>query len=181
MSHNVSIVSTKKKCTHTNGQQTEKGLREGLKVAFIFEVLIFSCDEQLKKWRCHSLHVCVRVCVCVFVPFFSFSVLGVCMVFQGSLKGIWSLKEVPRMFQRSFKGVYRKFWGCFQEVSRVFQGSFQGISKKFQGGFKEDWRVFQGRTEYLKEIWMEVPNMHQRLVKRLFCFWQVFQKVYKKF
>ena len=31
---------------------------------------IFSCDEQLKKWRCHSVRPC-------FHPFFSFSVLGV--------------------------------------------------------------------------------------------------------
>ena len=63
----------------------------------------------LKTITVVCVFVCVRVCVCVFVHFFSFSVLGVCMVFQGSLKGIGSLKKVPRMFQRSFKGVYRKF------------------------------------------------------------------------
>ena len=37
------------------------------------------------------------------------------------------------MFQGSFKGVLRKFQGCFTEVSRVFQGSFKGVSRKFKG------------------------------------------------
>ena len=32
------------------------------------------------------------------------------------------------MFQRSVKGVSRKFQKCFKEVSRVFQGSFKGVS-----------------------------------------------------
>ena len=37
-------------------------------------VVIFSCNEQLKKWRCHSVCPSVRPSVC---PFFSFSVLGI--------------------------------------------------------------------------------------------------------
>ena len=51
--------------------------------------------------------------VCMFVPFFSFSVSGVCITFG-------CFKEVSRMFQESFKGVSRKFLGCFNEVSRKF-------------------------------------------------------------
>ena len=38
------------------------------------------------------------------------------MVFQGCLKGVLSLKEVSRMFQRSFKGLNRKCQGCFKEI-----------------------------------------------------------------
>ena len=41
-----------------------------------------------------------------------------------------------RMFQESFKGVYRKVQGCFQEVSRVFKESFKSVSSKFQGNIK---------------------------------------------
>ena len=54
----------------------------------------------------------VTNCVRVSVPFFSFSVLevsSVSMVIQGYLKDSCSLKEVFRMFQGSFMGVYRKF------------------------------------------------------------------------
>ena len=34
------------------------------------------------------------------------------MVFQQSLKGVGHLNGVSRMFQGSFKGVYRMFEGC---------------------------------------------------------------------
>ena len=41
------------------------------------------------------------------------------------------------MFLESgFKGVSRKFKGCFKEVSRVFQGSLKGVSRKFKRCFK---------------------------------------------
>ena len=35
--------------------------------------------------------------------------------------------EVPKIFQESFEGVYRKFQQSFKAASRVFQGSFKGI------------------------------------------------------
>ena len=52
--------------------------------------------------------------------------------------------NVSRVFQGSFKGVLRKFQGCFKEVSRVLQGSFKGVLRRFQGCSKEISRVFQG-------------------------------------
>ena len=72
-----------------------------------------------------------------YVPFFSFSVLGVCSAlflvlkcfnrvprkFEGCLKFQWCSKEVLRMFQGRFKDVSRKFLGYLQKVSRKFQGS----------------------------------------------------------
>ena len=63
---------------------------------------LFSCDEQLKKWRCHS----VRVFVC---PFFFLLV---------SLKFLLVLK--------SFNGVSRQFKQCLK-----FNGSFKAVSRKF--------------------------------------------------
>ena len=54
-------------------------------------VRIFSCDEQLKKWRCHSVRVFVCSCFRLFVPF----VLLVSSDFHIVLK--------------SFNGVSRKF------------------------------------------------------------------------
>ena len=65
---------------------------------------------------------------------------------QGSLKDVWSLKEVSSIFQGSFKGVSRKVEGSSEspliqesskvyvkEVQRVFQGGFKYISRKIQG------------------------------------------------
>ena len=54
------------------------------------------------------------------------------MVFQGCLKGVWSLKEVSRMFQGSFK---------------VFIESFKGVSRKIEGYFEG----FIGFQVYLKK------------------------------
>ena len=42
---------------------------------------LFSCNEQLKKWCCHSVRPFVRSFVFSCVPFFSFTVLGVCCAF----------------------------------------------------------------------------------------------------
>ena len=102
-----------------------------------------------------SLSPCVRVFVCLCVPFFSLSVLRVCSEFflvlkcfnsvsrkfKGCLKFQWCFKEVFRVFTESFKGVSRKFQGFFKEVSRVFQGSLREISRVF----KKVLKVFQLR------------------------------------
>ena len=56
-----------------------------------FGTNIFSCDEQLKKWRCHSVRSSVRPCV----TFFSFSVFEVCSAF-GMSRGCF------KVFQRCF-------------------------------------------------------------------------------
>ena len=45
-------------------------------------------------------------------------------------------KEVLRVLTKNFKGVSRKFKGCFKEVSTVFQGSFWEISRVLQKSFK---------------------------------------------
>ena len=31
------------------------------------QIDLFSCDEQLKKWQCHSVCACVLACVCASV------------------------------------------------------------------------------------------------------------------
>ena len=91
---------------------------------------IFSCDEQLKKRHCHSVHPCVDVFVRSYLFFL-----------------------VSRMFQGSFKGAYRKFQRCFKEfqecctdVSGKCQGCLKTVLRKMVVEcFKEDRRVFQGR------------------------------------
>ena len=60
--------------------------------------------------------------------------------------------EVSRMFQESFKAVYRKFHGCFKEGKRVFQGSFKSVSRKIQGKFKDISQHFKALQERLKVI-----------------------------
>ena len=65
-------------------------------------------------------------------PFFSFGVFGVLSSpkeLQWCFKKVLRVFEVSRMFQLSFKGVYKKVQGCFKEASRVFQGSFRKISR----------------------------------------------------
>ena len=57
-------------------------------------LLIFSCDEQLKKWRCHSVCVCVRVCIRLFLFF-----LLVSLKFLLVLK---CFNCVSRLFKRCF-------------------------------------------------------------------------------
>ena len=69
---------------------------------------------------------------------------GVSRKFQGCLKFQGCIKEVSRIVQGSFNGVYRRFQGCFEEVSRVFQGNFKSVSRKFQECFKEVSRKCQG-------------------------------------
>ena len=85
---------------------------KGIKVHFKL-IRVFNCDEQLKKWRCHSVCVSVRPSV----PFFSFSVLEV--------------SASPKEFQWCFKTAQRKFQWCFKEVFRVFTENFKGVSRKF--------------------------------------------------
>ena len=55
------------------------------------------------------------------------------------------LKEVPKEFQQSFKGVSKGF----QESSWVFHGNLKSVSRIFQRSFKEVLWKFQ---RYLKEV-----------------------------
>ena len=73
------------------------------------------------------MFVCVCVCVCLCVCIWSHSVLfGAFRVFEArcfewvAMLSQGCLFKVSRMFQESFKGVNRKFQGCFKEVSMVF-------------------------------------------------------------
>ena len=64
------------------------------------------------------------------------------------------------MFQRSFKGVSRKFQGCFKIVSSVCQGSFKSVSRKFHGSgsFKDVSMVFHDFRECFKEVSRELSG-----------------------
>ena len=56
-------------------------------------------------------------------------------MFELRLKGVSSsFKGVSRVFERTSKGIS-------VSVSKVFQGSFKGVPRKFLGCFKEDLRV----------------------------------------
>ena len=55
----------------------------------------------------------------MFVPFFSFSVFE---VLSSPKEFQWCFKKVLSVFEVS---------GCFKEASRMFQGSFKGVYKKF--------------------------------------------------
>ena len=73
-----------------------KTIEEALAVcwSFLDGVVIFSCDEQLKKWRCH--YFCVSVCLCVVIllslEILEYLKLNVYRVLEGCLK------SVPREF-----------------------------------------------------------------------------------
>ena len=45
------------------------------------------------------------------------------------------------VFQRSFKGVPRKFLGCFEEVERVLLEIFKGLSRTIERCFNGVWIV----------------------------------------
>ena len=112
-----------------------------------FKNPIFSCNEQLKKWRCPS------VCSFVFpsVPFLFLLVSlkfllvlkivnGVSRQFKECLKFNGSFKEFLRLFQGCFKEVSRVFQGILREISRVlkkvfgvFQLRLRGVSSSFKG------------------------------------------------
>ena len=119
-----------------------------------------------------SLSSFVRWLVCLFVrpyPFFSLvslkSVVYLeCHKASKGVKGIkWEWMYGPRVFQWCFKGVSRKFKGCFNEdprvspwsfkgVSKKLQGNFKGVSRMFQGGFKQVSSKFQGRFNNLSRV-----------------------------
>ena len=107
-------------------------------------VLVITCDEQLKKWPCHSVCVSVRPYV---LSFLLVSVETSTSGMSYSVIWIWSSpKEFQWCFWKgvwSFKGVSRKLQGCFHEVLRVFTKSLKSVSRKFKGCFKEVLRVFQ--------------------------------------
>ena len=71
------------------------------------------------------------------------------------------------MFQGNFKGVPRKFLGCFKEVSRVFQESLKGVSRKFQGCFNG---VLSGVQGCLKQVQRVFEEEFLRCVKDVLSF-----------
>ena len=89
------------------------------------------------------------------VPFFSFSVLGVCRAFLLVLK---SFNDVSRKFKGClkfkwcFKDVSKKFFVCLQKVPRVFLTSLKGVSKKFQECFKEVSGKLQGCSRKVSRV-----------------------------
>ena len=109
----------------------------------------FSCDEQLKKWRCHSVLPCFRVSVFpCFRPFFFLSVsLKFLLVLKGfsgvsRLKGVsGSFKGISRVFERSLS-LPRKFLGCFKDEWRVIQWSFNFASRVFKRSWIGVWEKF---------------------------------------
>ena len=113
--------------------------------------LIFSCDEQLKKWRCHSVRP--------FVTFFSFSVFGVGSVF-GMSTGCFKVSQ--GCFSISVLSVSRKFQECNKKISRVFNVTFKGLSRKFQGCLKEAsmlfWGYFMGVSRVFQGIFKGVSR-----------------------
>ena len=78
------------------------------------------------------------------LEFYLKSFNGVSRKFYGCLKFQGGFKEVSRMSQGSFKGIYKKCQRCFKEVLRVFQGTFKSVSTKIEGCFKEVSRMSQG-------------------------------------
>ena len=67
------------------------------------------------------------------------------MLFQESLKGVWSFKDVSRNLQECFKEVLWKL----TESSRLFQGSWKGGFKEVSRVFKDVSGIFQG---YFKSV-----------------------------
>ena len=63
------------------------------------------------------------------------------------------------MFQGSFKGVSRKFQGCFTKVSMTcqdkFKGSFEGVLRNFQGCLKNRQGYFKVVSKKSKECFEE--------------------------
>ena len=76
--------------------------------------IIFSCDEQLQE-------VTQFVRSSRFFLLVSMEFYLVSMVCQESINNV-----------SSFKGVLRKFHGCFKKVSGKFQGSFKKVSRVFK-------------------------------------------------
>ena len=67
-------------------------------------------------------------------------------------------RQVSKVFQKSFKIISRKFYGCFESPLRVVQGSFkiskrssQGVSRQFQRCFNEDSRVLKKVSSVFQE------------------------------
>ena len=105
-------------------------------------VSIFSCDEELKKWRCHSVCSSFRSSFCPSL-FFLLVSLEFLLVLNG-FNGASRLFKGYLKFKGSFKDVSRKFQGCVKEVLRVFTENVKDASRKFKGCFKEVSRVVQG-------------------------------------
>ena len=68
------------------------------------------------------------------------------------------LKEVQRIFQVSFKGISRKFHGCFKKVSRACQCWLKSVLEELYG-IVYSWF----RSKY--DIWKVVSSANSRITK----------------
>ena len=67
------------------------------------------------------------------------------------------LFQEKKVFKVSFKGISRKFKGCFKEFSKACLGSFKVISKNFQCCFKDALKeVFVGFSRVFPGNYKEV-------------------------
>ena len=93
---------------------------------------IFRCNEQLKKWPCHS--VCSFVVRCSFIRSFVPTLIFTLVTFW-SIQIIWM-----KVIQGCFKSLFRVFLKVFQEC---FEG-FSSFDLKHSSHFKTgDSRVLQ--------------------------------------
>ena len=75
------------------------------------------------------------------------------------------------MFTESFKGVSKKFKGCFLEVSRKFQRNIKGFSRKFHVFFKIEGciRVCQNSKkfeDFIPKLGLHV-DIHYKLPQKI--------------
>ena len=102
----------------------------------------FSCDEQLKKWRCHSVRSFVRP----LYPYFYFEafeanfVVLMFVVFHQCFTGILPVfhqcfATVLPVFSQCFGSVSPMFQQCFTSISLVFHQYFISVSPVFQQSF----------------------------------------------
>ena len=96
---------------------------------------IFSCEEQLKKWRCHSIRS--------FVTFFFLNLNILCCFEYESVPII--LKSVFELL-KCLEGVWKVSERCLEGVWKVSGSCLEGVWK-MPGGQKKIWvKIFWGST-----------------------------------
>ena len=82
------------------------------------------------------------------------------------------------MFTESFKGVSRKFQGCFKDILTMSQGSNRGISRVLQVRLKRVSRSFKGVSRVFKRLKTCVREVFMVFQEH---FKEVSERVSKKF